>query len=296
MGRARIVENKGGGLYRATPLYNLSALNDELTKIQEAETQYAALLVAAFNTLDLLRDDYAVATAAVNSVITQWQQKLIEKMQDVPPPPYPADPKDPETWAEAEREQEQLLLAAINAARSSASVSELTRNSDLDVAMLRFLRDQAFTGKMGHMDESGASPAYRAAIAGYSASTIGETLSYGTSSPQSTVNSWDKSTTAKSTMLGANYIDVGIAYVYARNHPAGYLWGALYAIPGPPPEQVTETQSDPAKDAAEQTETALDKVELPKTDPLTPENLAKVVAEFGKAAAKMKAAEQDVSQ
>lgn len=296
MGRARIVENVGGGLYRATPLYNLSALDAELAKIQDVEAQYATLIVAALKTLDLLRDDYAIATQAFNNVIEQWKQQLIQQGKDVVPPPDPADPDNPETWEEAEREQEPALLAAINAARSAASVAALTRNADLDVAMLRFLRDQAVASKMGHLGDSGSSPENRAAVAGYFASSIGETLSYGTSSPAGTVNKWLADATARSALLGSGYEDVGIAYVYSRSHPAGYLWGALYAIPGDPPPNVTVIYPDPAKNAAEEEETKLNKIELPKTEVRTPENLAKVVAEFGKAAAKLKAAEQDLSK
>ena len=64
------------------------------------------------------------------------------------------------------------------------------------------------------------------------------------------VQNWQIDPVAKATLLGAAYLDVGISFVYSRTHPTGYLWGAIYAVPGTPPPNVTVTYPDPAKTAA----------------------------------------------
>ena len=296
MGRAKIVENKGGGLYRATPIYNLTALNDELAKIQTAEAEYSALLYKMLKTIDLLRKEHREATTAVDNVIEQWKQKLIDRAASVIAPPSPADPDDPATWPAVESAKETELLAAINSARTTASVGTVTRNSDLDLAMLRLLKEQSSTKKMGHFTSGGVPPETRAAVAGYFAESVGETLDYGAVTAADVVQNWQIDPVAKATLLGATYLDVGISFVYSRTHPAGYLWGAIYAVPGTPPPNVTVTYPDPAKTAAKEEETKLDKIELPKTDPLTPEKLSEVIGEFGKAAAKLNAAEKDLEE
>ena len=53
-------------------------------------------------TIDLLKKEHREAATAVDNVIEQWKQKLIDRAASVIAPPSPADPDDPATWPAVE--------------------------------------------------------------------------------------------------------------------------------------------------------------------------------------------------
>jgi len=302
MGRAVITGNIGGGLYEARPLYNLTKLESEIAKLQSDEDAYASLLLKAQISLSLLRDDLEVATTAKNAVIEQWKESLLTAKDSVPPAIEPPIPDDPETglpWEDPDRSHEGPLLDLINTARTDASIAALTRNDDLDDAMLGHLRYQSSTRTMGHFGLYRSKPHDRVGAAGYSAETVIEILAYGAVSHTAAYADMLKNPDYRAALLSTDVTAVGIAYRYATDHPYTHLWGVLLAKPGTPPAIVTADypdDKDPVKDAAAEEETALDKIEVPSVDPLTPQKIADAVGKYAIAANKVLIAENQIKE
>lgn len=297
MGRAVIVSNVGEGLYTIRPDYNMTALEAELAQLQETEAAYSALLLKALNTLDLLRDDAGAAREAMNAVIQQWKDALIEKGREDPGAIAPDDPLDPitgEPWIDPDRAQEGPLLDAINAARTGASVGTVTRDADLDKACLTHLRNQSATGRMGHRGGDGSTPSDRAAQQGYyRPEVIHELLAYGPVTSTQTIQQWQR--THASSLLDGDATHAGVAHVYSSRHPASYLWAVLLASAKGAPVTVT-VEPDPPGAAADETEAGLNAIKAPKLESLEPEKLGEVVRLFALAQNKVLAADREVAR
>lgn len=298
MGKAIITYNAGGGLYRARPLYDLSALESELSYLQAQEAEYASLLLKAFRTKELLESELADVAVAKNEVLKQWLDGLISKGNEVPPAIPPDPPNDPgtgEPWLDPDRAQEQPLLDLINSYRVSNTLPELTRDSLLDNAALNFLRYQASTKKTGHFGAYQSTPESRAYEYGYSANRVEELIMQGATSPQSVFVNWQRGNSA--IMLGNDFIDCGVAYKYAPNHPSTHLWCVMLAVPGTPPNFiVTGEADDPIKDDAEQKEQTLEKIQPPRVEDTSPEKLGEIIKKYAIAAAKVVAARNGITQ
>lgn len=307
MGLALIIENKGGGLYRARPLYDMTRLDATLAKLEGEETQYLALRAEMEKTIAALESDKTTAADAVDAVIKQWKDRIIKEMADKAPPLQPDPPDDPGTgqpWTDPDRAQEPPLLAAINAARTEAGKGTVSREADLDKAALRYLQNQAYLKTTGHLGADGSLPEGRVNLVGYLAEKVGEALCYGRSRPDSVAAGWKRND--KTVLYDADWTEVGLAHVHSANHPAAYLWCALFAKPGTPPPNIrvieSESQLQKKKEQDQATEDAkkaaekLDKIEPPRTDPLTPDTLGKIVQEFGIVCAKLAAAEKALDQ
>jgi hypothetical protein len=147
---------------------------------------------------------------------------------------------------------------------------------------------------MGHIDEFGLRPADRVHIMGYSAETTDELLSYGTTSPQSTVDQWFKSIDDKTAMLNPAATECGIAYIFSNFHPANYMWCVLICKHGTP--ILTSTVDDPPKEAAKKKEDELQKVKVPETDALTPDKLGEAARQLAVAVEKVKIADQEIAR
>jgi len=298
MGKATIVEMIGEGLYRATPVWDFTRVNLELLALQGQQEAYFATILRVLNAKDLIEQDVRIAAEALNAVIKQWQQALIDKMKPAGPltPPEPVDPGTGEPWEDPDRAQEPELLTAINAARSAASVGNLTRNSLLDTAALRYLRYQTNTNRTGHMDEAGRQPADRVKAVGYGAGAVDELLAYGETTPDDAVATWQRETMTRGVLLGADWVDVGIAYRYSRTHYAAHLWCVLLAVPGLPPPSVGAETKDPVTEKAIATDAELKKITVPKLDDLSPDQLGKASQAYGMAIAKLRAAEREIER
>ncbi len=300
MGQATIVEAIGEGLYRAKPVWDFTRINLELLALKGQQDAYSSTISKALNAKDLIEKDVRIAADALNAVIKQWQQALIDKMKTAGPltPPDPVDPGTGEPWEDPDRAQEPVLLTAINAARSAAGTGNLTRNHLLDTAALRWLRYQSNTNRTGHMDEVGRQPADRVKAVGYGAGAVDELLAYGETTPADVVTAWQREASTRAVLLGANWVDVGIAYLYSRTHYAAHLWCVLVAEPGvPPPSVGDETKDkDPATEKAIEAEGKLNRVTAPKLDNLSPDQLGKASQTYGIAIAKLRAAEREIER
>ena len=97
MGKAIITANVGDGLYKARPLYDLTRLNKKKNSTSSIpiKREYYALLGKAVLSLSLLEDETEIARRAMNAVINQWQQDLLNTGN--PPPIVPPTEDDPLT-------------------------------------------------------------------------------------------------------------------------------------------------------------------------------------------------------
>lgn len=294
MGRATIVENIGAGLYRATPLWDFTRVNKELLELQQQQTNYWATLNTALDSQRLIAADVDIAREALNAVVEQWKQALIDKTKtaEAVPPDVENDPDTGAPWIDPDRAQDDPLLAAVNAARSAAGRAAVSRNADLDRAALGYLRYQAGNGRTGHLDEAGRGPGFRANNAGYGYASIGELLSYGQSSPGAAVALWARGGETRATLIDADFVDAGVAYVHGGNHYAAQLWCVLLAAPGDLPDYVVG--ADPAAEKARAAAEKLKRVTLPKLDDLSPDQLGKASQDFGIAVAALREAEREI--
>jgi uncharacterized protein YkwD len=297
MGQIRIIEDLGEGLFQGKLEYNRAPLDAEVTRLEEEQTQYWTKVLEALQTLERLQQAKADAREGMDAVIQQWLDGLISKLNETAPeipPPEPNDPETGEPWEDPDRAQDGPLFTAINAARSAAGKATLSREEKLDTAILRHLQSLAATGSTQPNGALGFTPANRVAAAGYLYdATVGVGLlqAFGTRTVDATLSKWTRSDSA--TLLSEDYTEIGVAYVYRAGNPYTHLWGALLATPGPPP--TTESPDDnPAEDAGEETAAELERIEAPRLEDVSPQNLAKVAGEFAKAARMVVAAEQEI--
>lgn len=302
MGRATILENLKEGLYRIQLDYDWTGVDAELYELNARESDYWTRLLAALNTLDDLRRAKSEAADAMSEVIAQWKDALIDKLNEEPPAIEPEDPEDPETgepWEDADRAQEGPLLDAINAERTAESLDTLTRNADLDQSILLHIRAGAATGRIRHDDDGGWTAIDRARWAGYDADLaigVGQVQAFGTRTPAATVALWMRRSDDRSMILNSDYTECGVAYVYAPRNPYSYLWGAVFAAPGEPLPTFTPPEPDPAQEAADEAEAAMEKIVLPTIETFEPDKLGAVAAELGKAAQRVRHAERAVAE
>ncbi|MBK8184322.1 MAG: CAP domain-containing protein [Candidatus Competibacteraceae bacterium] len=298
MGRAVIVENKGDGLYTARPAYDLRRLDAELKDMQDTQSAYSATLGRAVLTLSLLEDETEIARAAMNQVINQWQQDLLNSGN--PPPLTPPTEDDPGTglpWDPADKAQEGPLFDAINAARTGAGKAALTRDDDLDFAARRHVYDMSGHKLMGHIGSDKSVPSSRVAATGYQSDMTVELLSCGALTASGAVNSWTRNSSHP--LFSDVATQVGVAYTYSANHPATHIWVALLAHPDPDPNPSPPTVTypdDPAQAAAREQEAGIEKIEPPRTETTTPEKLGDAVRKFGIAAGKEAAARRELAR
>lgn len=299
MGKAIITANVGDGLYKARPLYDLTRLNKELDKLNTDQAEYYALLGKAVLSLSLLEDETEIARRAMNAVINQWQQDLLNT--ENPPPIVPPTEDDPETgmpWDPPDSAQYAPLEDAINAARTAAGKSTLTRDDDLDFAARRHVWDMSGSRLMGHIGSDKSVPTSRIAATGYQADFAVELVACGSFTAESAVHNW--AVNASSSIYSDTATQLGVAYTYSTSHPATHLWVALLAHPDPDPDPSPPTVTypdDPAQKTAREQEAGLEKIEPPKTEVLAqPAKLTDVVRKFGIAAGKEAAARREVQR
>lgn len=300
MGLATVVEHRGEGLYRVRLAYDLTTLDGELLRLQAAQAQHWALLLRALNTLDLARQASGEAREAMNAVIVQWQQALIDAMNENPPILIPPESNDPETgapWEDPDRAQDAPLFAAINGARVAAGVDPVTRDSDLDAAMVRYLSIVARSGRMTHNIGGNIQDRLWASGYGYDQTVgVGELLAPGALTPTSAVEMWQRLSANRAILRHADYTEVGVAYLYAPESPCSHWWGAVFATPGDGPSTETPPATDPAEKAAETTDATLQKIEIPTVDTFQPEKLSAACGAFARAQAAERVADEAVKK
>ena len=98
--------------------------------------------------------------------------------------------------------------------------------------MLRLLREQASTKKMGHLDSGGTPLKHGPRLWGTLPSRSAKLDSRRRDGLPDIGAELAVDPVAKATLLEAwQYLDVGIS-LFTQNSPTGYLWEAIYAIPG----------------------------------------------------------------
>lgn len=95
MGRATILSGGTDGLYTIRPEYNNAPLDKLIADLTAAKDAALPVLGRATLTLSLLEDETEIARAAMNQVINQWQQDLLNAGN--PPPLEPPTEDDLET-------------------------------------------------------------------------------------------------------------------------------------------------------------------------------------------------------
>lgn len=297
MGKAIIVQNIGAGLYKIRPLWYMEFLERELNALNSIESTYLTTIANALNTRDLLQNDVVLATDALNAVIKQWKDNLIRRGQENPPPLEPENPIDPNTglpWEDPDRAQEDPLLTEINNARTAASVSTVTRDTQLDAACLSHLRYQKGNGKTGHFGDIGSKARDRARWAGYfNPTTLYEILAYGPRSPSEACVRFLK--TNNSEILSSSVTKIGIAHVYAEQHFCSYLWAVIVAS-DEAAEDYAVVSNDPAKKAAEEVNQSLDGIQKTELDQEKPQKLENAVKTFALAKQKYLAAQRELER
>ena len=299
MGQVTILENRGEGLYRARLAYDLTALNGELLRMESQQQEHFALMLRALNTLELARQATGEAREAMNAVIAQWQQALVDAINENPPilePPEPNDPLTGEPWEDPDRAQDAPLFAAINAARVAAGVAEVARDGDLDTAIVKYLKTVAQSGRVTHSVGGNVQDRLWTYGYGYDPDVgVGELLAPGALTPAGAVETWKRLSVNRAHLHNADYTEVGVAYLYAPESPSSHWWGAVFAAPGDGP--TTETPlTDPAQEEAETTDATLQKIEVPTIDTFQPEKLSAACGAFARARAADKAAEAAVQR
>ena len=298
MGRATILSGGTDGLYTIRPEYNNVPLDKLIADLTAAKDAALPVLGRATSTLSLLEDETEVARRAMNAVIFQWQQDLLNAGN--PPPLEPPTEDDPETgmpWDPSDKAQEGPLFDSINAARTGAGKAALIRDDDLDFAARRHVYDMSGRNLMGHVGSDKSVPSSRVAATGYQADLVVELLSCGAFTAASAVNAWTGNSSAP--IYSDVATKIGVAYTYSTHHPATYLWVAVLAHPDPDPDPSPPTityPDDPAQKTAREQEAGLEKIEPPKTEVTTPEKLGEVVRKFGIAAAKEAAARRELAR
>jgi uncharacterized protein YkwD len=299
MGKATVLSGGTDGLYTIRPVYNTAPLDRLIADLTKAKAEQLTLLGRATETLNLLESETEIARRAMNAVINQWQQDLLNT--ENPPPIVPPTEDDPETgqpWEPQDKAQYGPLEDAINAARTAAGKSTLTRDDDLDFAARRHAWDMSGRRLMGHIGSDKSVPTSRIAATGYQADFAVELVACGAFTAESAAAQW--TINSASSIYSDTATQLGVAYTYSTSHPATHLWVALLAHPDPDPDPSPPTVTypdDPAQKTAREQEAGLEKIEPPKTKVLAqPAKLTDVVRKFGIAAGKEAAARKELAK
>jgi len=299
MGRATILSGGPDGLYAIRPLYNTAPLDRQIADLEAGLAKQLLVLGRAVLSLSLIEDEVEIARRAMNNLIWQWQQDLLN--HGSPPEITPPTPDDPDTgspWDPSDKAQEGPLFDAINAARTGAGKSALTRETDLDTAARRHVLDMSGARLMGHIGSDQSVPSSRVAATLYQADLVVELVSCGSLTAPSAVSEW--AINSASPIYSDVATVVGVAYTYSTHHPATHLWVAVLAHPDPSPSPSPPTVTypdDPAQKAATEQESGLEKIKPPETKGLPqPEKLSEAVRKFGIAAGKRNAASAEIAR
>jgi uncharacterized protein YkwD len=130
----------------------------------------------------------------------------------VKPPPVTPPPVTPVLSAD-----EQAIFNLVNQARASNGLPALTLNAKLVQAAQIQAQAMASLNTMSHELPAAKYPTLtdRAAAVGYNFSTLGENIAEGYPSPASVMDAWMNSPGHRANILGAGYIEMGVAIAYS---------------------------------------------------------------------------------
>lgn len=102
------------------------------------------------------------------------------------------------------------VVALVNAERAKAGCSALTVNAKLTAAAQAHSADMAAHQNMSHTGSDGSSPDQRIQRAGYVATSYGENIAYGYSTPESVMAAWMSSAGHKRNILDCSFKEIGV--------------------------------------------------------------------------------------
>jgi uncharacterized protein YkwD len=132
------------------------------------------------------------------------------------------------------------VLSLVNEARAAprrcgrtafAAVPPLTLSSLLERAARVQAADMADRNFFEHTGSDGSHPADRVTRAGYRWRTVAENIAAGARDADSVVRGWLNSPGHCANIMGAQYREMGVAYVYDKKSDAGIYWSQVFASP-----------------------------------------------------------------
>jgi uncharacterized protein YkwD len=137
-------------------------------------------------------------------------------------------------------EVRQRVLQLVNQARARErkcgratyrAVPPLTASAALDKAAQAHAADMAKNNWFEHEGTDGSTPAKRVERQGYRWATVGENVAAGAATADDVVKGWLESPGHCTNIMGAQYRQMGIAYVVDRDSKSGIYWSQVFATP-----------------------------------------------------------------
>jgi uncharacterized protein YkwD len=132
------------------------------------------------------------------------------------------------------------VLALVNEARAAprkcgsaafAAAQPLTLSPLLERAAHVQAADMADHNFFEHTGSDGSHPSDRVTRAGYGWRTVAENIAAGARDADSVVRGWLNSPGHCANIMGAQYREMGVAYVYDKKSDAGIYWSQVFASP-----------------------------------------------------------------
>lgn len=124
---------------------------------------------------------------------------------------------------------EEELRRLINAERTSRGLAPLAFDALLAQVAEAHSQDMINRNFFDHINLDGLGPGDRLANAGYSASTWGETIGAGYTTPAAMLVGWMNSPEHCDILLSPNFTEIGLGYVTGGTY--GHYWTAVFAKP-----------------------------------------------------------------
>lgn len=123
------------------------------------------------------------------------------------------------------------VLFLLNAERTKRGLAPLTSNALLHTAARAHSNDMAQNNFFDHVGSDGSTFSERITDAGYDWSAAAENIAAGYSTPADVVEGWMNSTGHRNNILNANYVHIGIGYVYRSAAEWDHYWTTDFGKP-----------------------------------------------------------------
>lgn len=114
------------------------------------------------------------------------------------------------------------VIRLVNLQRAASGLGALTAHTNLRDAAQKHAIDMACHSFLSHTGTDGSTAFSRMTAFGYSFLAAGENIGAGQMTPQEIVNDWMASSGHRAIILTAEYLEIGVGYVYNDNDTAGY--------------------------------------------------------------------------
>ena len=116
------------------------------------------------------------------------------------------------------------MLDSVNAIRTSAGLSQLQLNAQLNAAAATHSRDMANQNRPWHFGSDGSSPLDRVARTGYQGFLVGENISETYENETETLAAWMKEPATRNVVIAPQARNLGISWFQERN---GKIWWTM---------------------------------------------------------------------